>query len=79
MCIRDRYLEPHPGEFYLCQLTGETMYLVSSNSAFLELINKEKEKNRRRKADRSGRKYVYTVGTMNEVELAQKRYRELLK
>ena len=55
------------------------MYLVSSNSAFLELINKEKEKNRRRKADRSGRKYVYTVGTMNEVELAQKRYRELLK
>ena len=73
------YLEPHPGEFYLFQFTGETMYLVSSNSAFLELINKEKEKNRRRKADRSGRKYVYTVGTMNEVELAQKRYRELLK
>ena len=55
------------------------MYIVSSNQAVLDLINKVKPNKRRRKADRSGRKYVYTVGTMDEVGIAQKRYRELLK
>lgn len=73
------YLEPAPDEFYLFQFTGETMYIVSSNQAMLDLINKVKPNKRRRKADRSGRKYVYTVGTMDEVGIAQKRYRELLK
>lgn len=71
------YLEPSPGEYYLYQFTGETMYLVSSNAAFLEAINKQKAGKRRKKADKSGRKYVYTVGTATELELAQKRYREL--
>lgn len=71
------YIEPSPGEYYLYQFTGETMYLVSSNAAFMETINKQKASKRRKKADKSGRKYIYTVGTMTELELAQKRYREL--
>lgn len=73
------YMEPAPDEYYLFQFTGETMYVVSSNQAFLKAINDEKASKRRKKADRSGRKYVYTVGTMTEVENAQKRYRDLLK
>lgn len=69
------YLELSPGEFYLFHFTGETMYTVSSNSLYLAAIDKEKARKRRRAADKTGKKYVYTIGTNDDVESAQSRCR----
>lgn len=69
------YLELAPDVYYLFHFTGETMYTVSSNSAYLAAIDKEKARKRRKPADKSGKKYVYTIGTNDDVESVHARYR----
>lgn len=72
------YLEPEPGEFYLFIHSGITMHVLSSDQAMLKIINDLKSKKRRLKAEGAEPEYEYAVGTTQQIEEAQRRYKEIM-
>lgn len=71
------YLNLGDDKYYGFVYTKSTMQVVSSNQAFLAIINQLKSKDTRLKTKPGEPAYKFLVGTQKEIEIIKSRFREL--